>query len=322
MSKIFGAVLSALLVHTGVAAAQQFPSEPIQIIVPFSAGGNTDVTARTIAPALSEILGQPVVVENRVGAGGMIGAEAAMSADPDGHTLMMGTTSTLTVGPNLYPNWPYDPVDGITPVTNIQVVPFALVVRSDSDIESVDDLLQRAKADPGQITMAHTGIGGSNHLVAELFKLLTDTDFLYVPYQGGGPAMTALLGGQVDVYFDQVSTTVPHVQGGRVRALAVTSPEAWPSLPDVPTFADLGVENFDVLNITGLAGPAGMDPETVGTIRAAVVQATENPQVRAALDKLGVQVVASSPEEFSTIIQEDLARWSDVIERAKVTVQQ
>ena len=322
MKKFVVAALSALLAQTGVAIAQEFPSKPIQIIVPFSAGGNTDVTARTIAPALGEVLGQPVVVENRVGAGGMIGAEAAMSAEPDGHTLMMGTTSTLTVGPNLYPNWPYDPVEGITPITNIQVVPFALVVKSDSEIQSVEDLLQRVKANPGQITMAHTGIGGSNHLVAELFKLLTDTDFLYVPYQGGGPAMTALLGDQVDVYFDQVSTTVPHVQGGRVRALAVTSPERWPALPDVPTFAELGIENFEVLNITGLAGPAGMDPGTVETIRAAVAETLQNPQVREALDKLGVQVVGSSPDEFAAIISKDLARWADVIERANVTVQQ
>jgi tripartite-type tricarboxylate transporter receptor subunit TctC len=322
MKKILmGAVALAMVQMSAAASAQDFPTGPIQIVVPFSAGGNVDVTARAVAPVMSEILGEAVVVENRTGAGGMIGAESVMSAEPDGHTLMMGSNSTVSVGPNLYGNWPYDPVDDVRPISIIQFVPFALVVREDSDIESLEDLLERAEAEPGAITQAHAGTGTSNHLVSELFKLRTGAEFLFVPYQGGAPAMTDLLGGQVDTYFDQASTTVQHVEGGRVRVLAVTSEERWPALPDVPTFAELGVEDFVVMNVTGLVGPAGMPDAVVDRLHEATVEALENPEVRERLEGLGVQVEGSTPEEFAEFIRNDLARWADVIEQAGVEAQ-
>jgi tripartite-type tricarboxylate transporter receptor subunit TctC len=322
VQKIFGAAFAAIVALLPAQVwSQTFPSQqPIRIIVPFAAGGNVDVTARAVAPDMGAALGQTVVVENRAGAGGMIGAGFVMSAKPDGLTLLMGSNSTLSVGPNLQKNWPYDPIKGITPITNIQFVPFVLVVRVESEIRSVSDLLQRAKAKPGEITQAHAGIGSSNHLVSEFFQMLTGTKFLLVPYKGGAPAMNDLLGGQVQTYFDQASTSVPQVKAGKIRALAVAANERMPALPDVPTFKELGINGFEILNVTGLVGPGGMDPAVVARIRAATVKALENPTVKQLFETLGVQIAASTPEQFADFIRQDLERWERVVKEANVQV--
>lgn len=298
--------------------AQSYPSQPVRIIVPFAAGGNVDVTARAVAPHLGKLLGQNALVENRPGAGGMIGAAEVMRSKPDGLTLLMGSNSTLSVGPNLHANWPYDPINGITPIANLQFVPFALIVRDESKFKSVAEVLEAAKAAPGTISIAHAGVGSSNHLVSELFQMLTDTNYLLVPYQGGAPAMTDLLGGQVDLYFDQASTTAPQVAAKRVRALAVTSPQPWPSLPGAPTFASEGVADFELMNVTGLVGPAGLPPDVVDTLRAAVAKALEEPQLRERFEQLGVRVVGSGPDEFMDFIKGDLARWERVVKEAGI----
>jgi tripartite-type tricarboxylate transporter receptor subunit TctC len=312
------ALLAAQLPQAGW--SQSFPSEPIHIIVPFAAGGNVDVTARIVAPIMSETLGQPVIVENRTGAGGLIGATAALGAKPDGHTLMMGSNSTLSVGPNVYPNWPQDPIKGVTPISNIQVVPFALIVKADSGIKSVADLLARAKAKPGEVTQAHSGVGSGNHLVSELFQILTGTKFNLVPYRGAALAMNDILSGQVETFFDQASTTVPQVSSGTVRALAVTAGMRMAALPDTPTFAEQGVANFEVLNFTGLVGPAGMDAAVVAKVHGATLKALADPKVREAFAKLGVEIVGSNPSEFAVVIKEDLDRWARVIADGKVKV--
>ncbi len=313
-------IVGALALSAQPAQSQSYPSGPIRIIVPYAPGGNVDVTARLIAPALSEILGQPVVVENRSGAGGLVGTAAAISSKPDGYTLLMGSSGTLTVGPNVFPNWPHDPIKGITPISNIQFVPLALVVKADSPIKSVQQLVQMAKEKPGQIAAAGAGLGTANHLSAELFQMLTGTKVLLVSYRGAGPAMTDLLGGHVQFFFDQASTTVPQVQGGTIRALAVTSPKRWPSLPDTPTFAELGLEKLQVLNVCGLVGPAGLDPGIVEKLRDATVKALANPAVRAGFTKLGVEIDGSDPQTFAAFIKEDLERWSRVIVEGKVKV--
>jgi len=321
LPKLFVAAFAALVVLIpGHGWPQAFPSQPIRIVVPFAAGGNVDVTARAVATDMGAMLGQTVVVENRAGAGGMIGAGFVMSMKPDGHTLLMGSSSTLSVGPNLQKNWPYDPIKGITPIINIQVVPFVLVVRTESDIRSVADLLARAKAKPAEITQAHAGIGSSNHLVSEFFQMLTGTKFLLVPYKGGGPAMNDLLGGQVESYFDQASTALPQIKAGKIKALAVTAEQRMPNLPDVPTFKELGIGGFEILNVTGLVGPAGMDPAVVARIRAATVKALDNPTVKQLFETLGVQIQASTPERFGDFIRQDLARWGRVIKEANVQV--
>jgi tripartite-type tricarboxylate transporter receptor subunit TctC len=319
MRKTTAALLAVLIALPASALAQSGP--PVRIVVPFAAGGNVDVTARAIAPIMGQALGQTVVVENRPGAGGMLGAREAMSARPDGLTLMMGSSSTLSVGPNLYPNWPYDPVSGITPISNIQVVPFALVVKADSPFKSAADVLKAAKEKPGTVTQAHAGTGSSNHLVSELFQMLTGARFLLVPYRGGGPAMNDLIAGQVATYFDQASTTVPQIQGGTIRALGVTAKTRMATLPNAPTFAEQGIANFEVLNITGLAGPAGMDPALATKIRDAAKKALDDPQVKAHFGRLGVQVVGDTPAEFAAFLRQDLERWRRVIKEANVQVQ-
>jgi tripartite-type tricarboxylate transporter receptor subunit TctC len=300
--------------------SQAFPSQPVRIIVPFAAGGNVDATARAVAPIMTEILGQPVVVENRPGAGGMTAAGFVMSSKPDGYTLMMGSNSTLSVGPNIQKNWPYDPIKGITPITNIQFVPFALVVRAESGMRSVNDLVQRAKDKPGEITQAHAGVGSSNHLVSEFFQMLTGAKFLLVPYKGAAPAMNDLIGGQVESLFDQASTTVPQVQGGKIRALAVTAAERMATLPDVPTFKESGINGFEIMNVTGLVGPAGMDHAVVTKIREATVKSLENPAVKQVFAKLGVLIEGSTPQGFADFIREDLERWARVVRDANVQV--
>jgi tripartite-type tricarboxylate transporter receptor subunit TctC len=303
------------------AQSQSYPSAPIRIIVPYAAGGNVDVTARLVAPVMSQLLGQPVIVENRTGAGGLVGTAAALGAKPDGYTLLMGSTGTLTTGPNTFPNWPHDPIKGLTPISNIQFVPLVLVVRADSPIKSMQDLVQLVKEKPGQIPAAGAGVGTANHLTAELFQMLTGTKFLLVSYRGGAPAMNDLIAGHVQFFFDQASTTVPQVQGGTVRALAVTSPKRWPALPDTPTFTELGLETFQVLNICGLVGPAGLDPHIVEKLHDATVKTLANPAVRDGFTKLGVEIDGSDPQTFAAVIKEDLERWARVIAEGKVKVQ-
>ena len=305
----------------GTAWAQPYPSRPIRIIVPFVPGGNVDITARTVAPALGDALGQPVVVENRPGAAGMVGAQAMMSSPADGYTLMMGSNSSLAVAPNLYPSWPYDPIRGIAPISNLAITPFVLVVKLGLPAQSLAEFVRLAKEKPGQLSMASGGNGSSNHLVGELFQMMTGLKFSHVPYKGTGAALVDLAGGQVDLLFDQASSTVPNVRGGKIRALAVASSSRQSALPDTPTFAEAGLRDFEIDNFTGLVGPAGMPADAVAKLHAAAVKALATPQVRERFASLGVQPVGDTPEQFGAVIREDLARWSRVIKSAGVKVE-
>ncbi len=301
--------------------AQPYPSRPIRVIVPFVPGGNVDITARTVAPALGDALGQPVVVENRPGAAGMVGAQAMMSSPADGYTLMMGSNSSLAVAPNLYPSWPYDPVKGIAPISNLAITPFVLVVKLGLPAQSLAEFVKLAKEKPGQLSMASGGNGSSNHLVGELFQMMTGLKLSHVPYKGTGAALVDLAGGQVDLLFDQASSTVPNVRGGKIRALAVASSSRQSALPDTPTFAEAGLRDFEIDNFTGLVGPAGMPADAVAKLHAAAVKALATPQVRERFASLGVQPVGDTPEQFGALIREDLARWSRVIKSAGVKVE-
>ena len=301
--------------------AQPYPSRPIRVIVPFVPGGNVDITARTVAPALGDALGQPVVVENRPGAAGMVGAQAMMSSPADGYTLMMGSNSSLAVAPNLYPSWPYDPIKGIAPISNLAITPFVLVVKLGLPAQSLAEFVKLAKEKPGQLSMASGGNGSSNHLVGELFQMMTGLKLSHVPYKGTGAALVDLAGGQVDLLFDQASSTVPNVRGGKIRALAVASSSRQSALPDTPTFAEAGLRDFEIDNFTGLVGPAGMPADAVARVHAAAVKALATPQVRERFASLGVQPVGDTPEQFGAVIREDLARWSRVIKSAGVKVE-
>lgn len=312
------AIAFAALAFSTAALAQNYPARAVTIIAPASPGGNIDVTSRIVAPALHEILGQPFVVENRPGAGGKIGAQAALKAAPDGYTLMMGTNSTLSVGPNVYKQWPVDPVKGVVPISLVQQVPFALVVNTKSSYKSVADLLKQAKAHPGQVKMAHAGNGSSNHLVSELFQMLTGAKFLFLPYKGGAPSMASVISGESECYFDQASTSVKRVEAGQIRVLAVTAAKRFPPMPDVPTFDEVGIKGFHVMNVTGLVGPAGLPPAIVKRLNEATVKALREPKVIERMKAIGATIVGSTPEEFGKWIRSDLKRWAKVVKEAGV----
>ena len=315
--KRFLLVLAALAVASA-ACAQSYPNKPIRVLVPFVPGGNVDITARTVAPALGELLGQPVIVENRPGAAGMVGAQALVASAADGYTLMMGSNSSLAVAPSLYATWPYDPLKGIAPITNLAITPFVLVVKNGLPAKTLDEFLKLAKEKPGQLTMASGGNGSSNQLVGELFQMMTGVKFSHVPYKGTGAALVDLAGGQVDMLFDQASSTVGNVRGGKIRAIAVASSARQAALPDTPTFAEAGLRDFEIDNFTGLVGPAGMPAEAVAKVHAAAVKALATPLVRERFASLGVQPVGSTPDQFAATIREDLARWSKVIKAAGI----
>ena len=313
--------LAAVLLAVGAAWAQSYPSKPIRLIVPFVPGGNVDITARTVAPALGEALGQPIVVENRTGAAGMVGAQALLAAAADGYTLMMGSNSSLAVAPNLYASWPYDPVKGIAPITNLAITPFVLVVKPALPAKNLDDFIRLAREKPGQLAMASGGNGSSNHLVGELFQMMTGVRFSHVPYKGTGAALVDLQGGQVDLLFDQASSTVPNVRGGKIRAIAVASRARQGALPDTPTFGEAGLRDFEIDNFTGLVGPAGMPAEAIAKVHDAAVKALATPTVKERFASLGVQPVGNTPDQWAAEIRADLARWAKVIKAAGIKVE-
>ena len=313
--------LAAVLLGAAAAWAQSYPSKPIRLIVPFVPGGNVDITARTVAPALGEALGQPIVVENRTGAAGMVGAQALLAAAADGYTLMMGSNSSLAVAPNLYASWPYDPVKGIAPITNLAITPFVLVVKPALPAKNLDDFIRLAREKPGQLTMASGGNGSSNHLVGELFQMMTGVRFSHVPYKGTGAALVDLQGGQVDLLFDQASSTVPNVRGGKIRAIAVASRARQGALPDTPTFGEAGLRDFEIDNFTGLVGPAGMPAEAIAKVHDAAVKALATPTVKERFASLGVQPVGNTPDQWAAEIRADLARWAKVIKAAGIKVE-
>ncbi len=315
--KSFIAALAAFAVAS--ASAQSFPTKPIKIIVPFAPGGNVDVTARIVAPALQEALGQPVVVENKPGAAGTIGADLVVRSPADGYTLLMGSNSTFSVAPALNPKNPYSPTKDFAPVASIAATPFILVVNP-AGPKTVRDLVARAKAQPGKLTMASAGTGSSNHLVGELFQSLAGTKFTHVPYKGSNPAISDVMGGQVDMHFDQVTSAGNQVQAGKLRALLVTSDKRAPTLPDVPTAAEAGFPSFGPINVTGLIAPAGTPRDVVDKLNAAVNKVLQQPAIREKYAGVGAVTTGGSPEQFGAYIAEDFARWSKVVKDADVKV--
>jgi hypothetical protein len=281
--------------------------------VPFATGGNVDVTARVVGAGMSKVLNQSVIVENRVGAGGKIGAEAAMKSAPDGYTLMMGSNSSLSVAPNLYKDWPYDPQTGIAPVTYLAAVPFVLVVRAGLGPKNIAELIALAKQKPGGLSMASAGNGTSNHLVGEYFQSVTGTQFLHVPYKGAGPALQDVVAGRVDLLFDQVSSSTAFIEQGRVTPLAVSSNERWKSLPQTPTFIESGLSKFSIINFTGLVAPPGTPEDIITALQRAASAALEDDAVKKSFAGMGVQAVGDGPKQFNQLIREDLQRWASVI---------
>ncbi len=319
MKTMLGAI--AALAPVALAVAQGYPSKPVRLIVPFAAGGNVDITARQIAPGLSELLGQNVIVDNRVGAGGVIGAEVVAKAVPDGYTLMMGSNSTVSVAPSLYPKLAYHPVRDFAPVSLVATTPFVLVVHPSVPAKTVKELIALARAKPGRLSMASGGTGSSNQLVGELFQTLTGAKFTHVPYKGAGPAGVDLMAGQVDLLFDQLSSSVGPIKSGRIRALAVTSAARTGVFPDIPTMKEAGVADFEVTNITGVLAPAGTSAEIITRLNAAILKVLAAPATKERFAGLALDPAPSTPDQFSAYIRDDFARWTKVVKDAGIKVE-
>ncbi|GAP34326.1 tripartite tricarboxylate transporter substrate binding protein [Piscinibacter sakaiensis] len=302
------------------AAAQPGPTKPIRLIVPFPPGGNVDLSARILAPELAKELGQTIFIENKAGAGGTVGLDAVAKSAPDGSTLGIASPVNHLAAPSLYPKLPYDSIKDFTPIGLIASVPMVLVVGPSSPVQNVKELIARAKARDGAMTMASAGSGSGNHIVGELFQDATGTRLIHVPYKGSAPANTDLAGGHVDLHFDQLSSVLTLVQGGRLKALAVTTAKRSPQLPDVPTLAESGVTNFDFSTTLGLVLPGKASPDLVARFSASLEAVLRKPAVREQFAKLGAEVRESSPAEYAAFIRAEIARTARIVREAKITL--
>jgi len=310
-------VLGALLLFSAAAAAQPaFPNRPIRLVVPYPPGGNVDITARIVGPVLGEIVGQTIVGDNRSGAGGNLGAGMVAKAAPDGYTLLMGSSAPLAINPIVIKDTPYDPLTAFTPVSRIHVVPLVVLAGPKSGAGSIKDLIERARANPGKITVASPGIGTTNHLGIELFSARTGVKVVHVAYKGAGPALAELLGGQVQFMFDQLSASIGYIRDGRLTALAVASAKRSTVLPNVATLDESGLKGYEATTFIGIAGPAALPKAVVSKLNAAMLKVMDTTSVADRFRALGADPGASTPEEFSKTIRDELAKWRDVVARA------
>jgi len=303
-------------------AAQDYPSKPVRVIVPYAAGGNADIWARVLSQKLSDALKQPFVVENKAGANGGIGTDLVAKSPPDGYTLLAVASGPIVVNPVLYPKVPYDPVRDLAPVAQCVVYQYVLVTRADAPYKTIGDLVAAAKSNPGGLAYGSTGIGGGNHLAAELFGLATGARFNHVPYKGSAPALADLLGGQLAFMFDTVITSVPHVRAAKLRAFAVSSAKRASSLPEVPTMQEAGFAGFDMSQWQGVLAPAGTPRPIVQRLSAEIGKAMRAPDVH---ERIAVQggndIVTGRPEDFAALIRADLERYGKLVREAKITAE-
>jgi len=311
----------ALFCAAAGAVAQGYPSKAIRLIVPFAPGGNVDINARHIGPGLSEALGQQFLVDNRAGAGGTIGTDVVAKAPPDGYTLLVASSSIMTNGPALYPKLPYDVIRDFAPVGRIAVVPLAIVVHPSLPARTTGELIAVAKAQGGKLLMANAGIGTTNHLIAELFMIRTGTRMTLIPYKGSAPALVDLVAGHVYGHIDQISSALPYVQAGRIRAIAVTTAKRTAALPGVPTLAESGVPGFDASTVTGVLAPAKTPRDVVQKLNAALNQVLAQAAVKERFATLGAEVQPSTPDELGAWIREDLAVWMKVVKQAGIKLE-
>jgi tripartite-type tricarboxylate transporter receptor subunit TctC len=314
--------VATLALAAGSARAQEYPNKPVRVVVPYVAGGNADIWARTLAQKLTEALKQGFVVENKPGANGGIGTDFVAKSAPDGYTLLAVASGPIVVNPVLYPKVPYDPVRDLAPVAQCALYQYVLVTRADAPYKTIGELLDAARANPGALAYGSTGIGGGNHLAAELFGLASGTRFNHIPYKGSAPALADLLGGQLAFMFDTVITSVPHVRSGKLRAFAVSSAKRASSLPEVATMQEAGFAGFDLSQWQGVLAPAGTPRAAVQRLNVQIVKAMHAPEVH---ERIAVQggneIVTGTPEEFAALIRADLERYGRLIREAKITAQ-
>ena len=315
-TRIFFAALIFTL--SAAHAAEHFLVKPVRIVVPFPAGGSTDLIARQLAQRLTEVWGQPAVIDNRSGAGGVIGSDFVAKAAPDGYTLLVGSVSTHAIIPHINPRLPYDPVADFAPITEIARFPSMLVANSALPVRTVKQLVALAKQRPGQLTYASNGNGTNSHLAGEMLKSAAGIDMLHVPYKGAAPAIADVIAGHVTMMFTGVANGISYVKSGRLRAIAIASMERSPSLPDVPTIEESGVHGVDVTIWLGLWGPHGLPSDVVMRLNTDVVAALKQPKVQALFAAQDARAVGSTPEQFAARVREELARWRNVVQAAKL----
>jgi tripartite-type tricarboxylate transporter receptor subunit TctC len=315
ISNLLLAVLASL--PLGV-AAQAYPVKPVRLIVPFTAGGGTDLVARTIAQRLTETLGQPVIVDNRAGAGGVIGAEAVAKAAPDGYTLLMASPGPMSISPNLRRSMPYDPSKDFAPVSLATISPFVLVVHPSVPARSVKELIAIARARAGQLNYGSAGQGSVSHLAGEQFKALAAIDLLHVPYKGSTPAVADLLGGQLDLMFENQPVVLPQIRSGKLHGLAVGTVARSSLLPELPTMREAGVASYETSTAFGVAAPARTPEAIIARLNRAIAAALRSSEMKDRLAKQGLDAVGSTPEQYATHLREELARYARLIKAAGV----
>ena len=311
--------LTLCFASLGLAQAQGYPTKPVRLIVPFPAGGATDLFARTLSQKIGEKLGQSLVVENRPGAGGTLGSDLAAKASPDGYTLLLSTSSTHSIGPNLNPRMPYDAVRDFTPISHLGNAPSIMLVPNNSPAKTVKEWIDHAKKNPGRLNYASSGNGTIVQLTAELFKSQADLFVVHIPYKGTALAIPDLVSGKLDVMFDSLPTGLPHVRDGRLRALGVTSLKATPLAPGVPPIADV-LPGYESTTWFGVFGPRGLPSEVVSRVNAAANQVLKDPEVVDRLQRLGIEPVGGTPAQFTTMLASESAKWKKIITERKITL--
>ena len=310
------AIACALMIP-GVALAQPYPSKPIRIVVPFAAGGAVDVVARAVGQRMSEQMGNPVIIEDKPGASANLGAEFVAKSQPDGYTVLMGANG-LATNMTLFRNLGFDTAKDFAPVARVGYAPLVLVVDASSPAKSLKDLIALAKAQPGNLTYGSAGNGGSGHLATELLKLTTKIDVMHVPYKGGAPAMTDLLGGRLSFMLNNPLEVIANIKSGRLRGLAVASPKRIPMLPDVPTFTEAGVAGYDASVWWGLVAPARTPNDIVAKLSSEALKALENEGVKEKLLNLGAVIDPAGPEQFGRFLKEEIDKWANVIRTSNI----
>ncbi|MBC7804516.1 MAG: tripartite tricarboxylate transporter substrate binding protein [Candidatus Parcubacteria bacterium] len=312
------AVGATILLHAAGAAAQSWPSKPIRLMVPFPPGGSTDIVARIVAQKLGERLGQPLVIENRGGAGGTIGTALIAKAPADGYNLAVASTSTHVVAPGVYAKLEYDPVKDFAPVGLMAVSPYLLVVSTAVPAKTLKELVEHAKKQPGKLNYASAGVGSTTHLAMEMLKSVSGTYMLHIPYNGNGPAGTAVVGGQVEILFGSLPALLPHAKSGRVRALAVGTPKRSPSLPDVPTVAESGYPGFDASLWLAIVAPAGTPQPIVERLNKELVALVAAADTRDAFDKAGAEPLTGTPADLAAMIRDGVPKYAKIIKTSGI----
>src|ERR671914_25933 len=303
----------AMVVVSGFASAQAYPTKPIQFIVPFPPGGGNDTVARAIAQQVGPALGQSIVVDNRPGAGGIIGADAAARSAPDGYTIFLGGVATHAVNPHLHPKLSYDPIKDFAPITLVASAPSVLVVHPSVPARTIAEFAAYARANPGKLNYASNGNGSSSHIAAVLYETNAGVKLTHVPYKGVGPALTDLMSGRIELMFNSIVAILPHIQSGKLRALAVTSKRRSTLLPDVPTLAEAGLPEYEAGSWYGILAPAGTPSAIIERLHKEIVKALKDPEVQKRLSGEGADVIGSTPQEFAAHIKAELARMGQAI---------